>query len=201
MLCVSRLMIEAATRAAGNPRRPVPHRFPPDRRRPLAPPYYLSPRIKRGMHGLRNRKRLVNEIMTALYSTRHSPLTTAIHFPCPLPPMPTMPGTDRSPLPRTCRWPATRIASVSPARRSPGGSCRGSSSCCGWPTATTRCWAGRWRCTTWCRMPPGRPHFLDIVYLTVGKMTRLLPEFRPARGWRCGGRWATAFRPRPPSTW
>ena len=47
----------------------------------------------------------------------------------------------------------------------------------------------------------GKPHFIDIVYLVVGKMTRLLPELRPARGWKSGGRWATAFRPRPPSTW
>ncbi len=50
-------------------------------------------------------------------------------------------------------WPATRIASASLVRRSLGGSCRGSSLCCGWPVATTRCWAGRWPCMTWRRTP------------------------------------------------
>ena len=46
MLCVGRLMIEAALRAAGDPRRAVPHRFPPDRRRPLASAYYVLPRMR-----------------------------------------------------------------------------------------------------------------------------------------------------------
>ena len=46
MLCVARLMIEAALQRRGDPRGPLPHRFSPDRRRPLAPAYYVSPRVK-----------------------------------------------------------------------------------------------------------------------------------------------------------
>jgi dihydroorotate dehydrogenase electron transfer subunit len=43
----------------------------------------------------------------------------------------------------------------------------------------------------------GRPHFIDVVYLVVGKMTRLLPEFRPGSRLEVWGPLGNGFPPMP----
>jgi dihydroorotate dehydrogenase electron transfer subunit len=43
----------------------------------------------------------------------------------------------------------------------------------------------------------GKPHFLDVVYLIVGKMTRLLPEFRPGSQLEVWGPLGNGFLPTP----
>ena len=43
----------------------------------------------------------------------------------------------------------------------------------------------------------GKPHFLDVVYLTIGKMTRLLSEFRPGSRLEVWGPLGNGFPPTP----
>jgi dihydroorotate dehydrogenase electron transfer subunit len=43
----------------------------------------------------------------------------------------------------------------------------------------------------------GKPHFVDVVFLIVGKMTRLLPEFRPGSRLEVWGPLGNGFPPTP----
>ena len=83
------------------------------------------------------------------------------------------------------------------ARRSPGGSCRGSSSCCDWPTATIRCLGRPLALYDVVPDAAGRPHSIDVVYLVVGKMTRLLAEFPPGSRLEVWGPLGNGFPPTP----
>ena len=99
----------------------------------------------------------------------------------------TMPHNCACELSKTFSSPATPIACDSNARRSPGGSCRASSSCCGLPdlndpllgaaAGPVRHGARRRSARRW----------IDVVYLTLGKMTRRLAHMAPsARSGRVG---------------
>ncbi len=87
----------------------------------------------------------------------------------------------------------------------------GQFSCCGWPERTIRCWAARWRCTTWSStagspgggrgvsgrgqadpaagcLPGGRP---ARSLGAVGQRVSTHRGGAPCDG--CGGNWANAF--------